>query len=136
MAIRFYVAPDLYANPLAPGDGLVPDVGPSVDDLVNAMVGHPDWPITGHTAVTIDGYAGQVVHLTLPTGTSGTTPFYLFTDATGGQVWGWHPGQLFDVYVIDVGGKRLQIDAFHYPNTSAEDLAAQAAVINSVQLAP
>jgi hypothetical protein len=136
MAIRFYAEPNLYAHPLAPDGGLVPDVGPSVDDLVNAMVAHPDWPTTGHTAVTVDGYAGQVVHLTLPAGTSAATPFYLFSDASGGQIWGWAAGQLFDVYVIDVGGKRLQIDAFHYPGTSAEDLAAQRAVIDTLQLAP
>jgi len=35
-----------------------------------------------------------------------------------------------------VGGKRLVIDAFHYPGTSAADLAAQTAVIDSIQLAP
>ena len=137
MAVRFYTAQNLYRNPLSPGEGLVvPLVGPSVDDLVNAMVNHPDWTTTGPTHITIDGYAGQVVHVTLPAGTSNTTPFYLSVDANGGQAWGWAPGQLFDIYVVDVGGKRLVIDAFHYPGTSAADLAAQTAVIHSIQLAP
>jgi hypothetical protein len=137
MAIRFYVAQDLYANPLSPNDGVMsPAVGPSVDDLVNAMVNHPDWTTTGPTAITIDGFAGKVVHVTLPAATSDKTPFYLSVDASGGQVWGWAAGQLFDIYVVDVGGKRLVIDAFHYPNTTAADVAAQTAVINTIQLAP
>jgi hypothetical protein len=137
MAVRFYTAQNLYRNPLSPGEGLVvPLVGPSVDDLVNAMVNHPDWTTTGPTPITIDGYAGQVVHVTLPAGTSDTTPFFLSVDANGGQAWGWVAGQLFDIYVVDVGGKRLVIDAFHYPGTSAADLAAQRAVLDSIQLAP
>ena len=135
MAIRFYTASNLYVNPLRTGDGVLsPPVGPSVDDLVNAMVNHPDWTITGHDAISIDGYPGQVVHVTLPPGTSDATPFYLSVD-TGGQVWGWAAGQLFDIYVIDVGGNRLVFDAFHYPNTTAGDLAAQRQVIDSIQLA-
>jgi len=135
MAVRFYTVANLYRNPLSPDAGpLAPAVGPSVDDLVNAMVNHPDWTTTRPTAVSIDGYAGKVVHVTLPAGTSNATPFYLSVDATGGQVWGWDTAQLFDIYVIDVGGKRLVIDAFHYAGTSAADLAAQQAIIDAVQL--
>lgn len=137
MAVRFYQASNLFVHPLSQADGVLrPPVGPSVDDLVNAMVDHPDWTTTGHTAITIDGYAGQVVHVTLPEGTSDATPFYLFSDATEGQEWGWAAGQLFDIYVVDVGGERLVIDAFHYAGTTAEDLAAQSAVIDSIQLTP
>jgi hypothetical protein len=136
MAIRFYTAPSLYLHPLAPDDGLLPAAGPSAEDLVTAMVEHPDWPTTGPTAITVDGYAGQVVHLTLPEGTTDSTPFYLFGDESGGQIWGWAAGQVHDLYVVDVDGERLIIDAFHYPGTSEEDLAAQTMVIDSIQLAP
>lgn len=137
MAVRFYQASNLFVHPLSEADGVLsPPVGPSVDDLVNAMVDHPDWTTTGHTAITIDGYAGQLVHVTLPEGTSDATPFYLFADATDGREWGWATGQLFDIYVVGVGGERLVIDAFHYPGTTAEDLAAQSAVIGSIQLTP
>jgi hypothetical protein len=138
MAVRFYVAPNLMLHPLSPSDGVLsPPPGPSVDDLVNAMVNHPDWTTTGPEAISIGGYAGKVVHVTLPVGTSDATPFYLFGDAAeGGQEWGWAAGQAFDIYVVDVGGERLVIDAFHYPGTSAEDLAAQTSVINLIQLTP
>lgn len=133
MAIRFYTVRRLFANPLSPDDGFLPDVGPGVEDLVNAMLEHPDWPTTGTEDITIDGYSGQVVHLALPPGTSDATPFYFFGDEFGGQ-YGWVAGQLFDIYVIDVDGDRLVIDAHHYPGTSEADLAAQRAVLDSIQL--
>ena len=139
MALRFYAGNDLnlYRDPFTPIDGLLdPPAGPSVDELVAAMVGHPDWDVTGTDPIELDGYAGQVVHLTLPEGTTDASPFYLFVDSRGGQTWGWEAGQLFDVYIVDVAGDRLVIDAFHYPETSAEDLAAQQAVIDSIQIGP
>lgn len=137
-AIRFYGGDlNLYVNPLATDEGLVdPPVGPSVDDLINAMVDHPDWTTTGPDAITIDGYAGQVVHVTLPPGASHAAPFYLFVDPSGGQIWGWAPDQSFDIYVVDVGGERLVVDTFHFPDASGDDLAARQAVLDSIQLAP
>ena len=139
MAIRFYVSTTLhlYADPLVPGDGFLdPAIGPSVDDLVAAMTNHPGWTVTGTEPITIDSAAGQVVHVTLPEGTSDDTPFYLFGTASGSQFYGWAAGQLFDLYIVDVAGDRLVIDAFHYPETSAEDLAAQQGVLDSIQIEP
>ena len=139
MAIRFYPGDglNLYNDPLVLSDGLLdPPVGPSVAELVAAMVGHPDWEVTGTDPITLGSYAGQVVHVTLPEGTTEATPFNLFRDGFGGQVYGWAAGQLFDIYIVDVAGERLVIDAFHYPETSAEDLAAQQAVLDSIQVEP
>lgn len=136
MAIRFYIVQALYANPLAPAEGRLPAPGPSADDLVNAMLDHPDWPTTGPEPVTIDGYSGQVVHLTLPATVTDATSFYLFGDSGGGQFWGWVAGQVHDLYVMDVEGERLVIDAFRFPDTTEEDLAAQRAVVDAIQLAP
>ena len=45
-------------------------------------------------------------------------------------------GQTFDWYIVDVDGERYIIDAFHYPGTSQEDLAARRAVVESVQFVP
>jgi hypothetical protein len=139
MAVRFYLSNELklYADPLVPGDGFVDSApGPSADELVAAILSHPGWTVTGTEPITLDGHTGQVVHVTLPEGTTDATPFYLFGDAAGGQVYGWEAGQLFDVYVLDVAGDRLVVDAFHYPGTSAEDLAAQQAVVDSIQIDP
>lgn len=136
MNIRFGSVENLYANPLALGDGsLDPPVGPTVDDLVDAMMSHPDWPTTGPTDVTIDGYAGKVVRLTLPTDLD--LPggrFLLFRDGASGERWAWEPGQIVDFYIIDVDGERLVLELFSYPDTPAADLAERDAVVESMQL--
>ena len=43
---------------------------------------------------------------------------------------------MFDVYVVDVDGERLVLDAFHYPGTAEADLAALQAVVDSIQIDP
>lgn len=136
MAVRFYASNNLnlYAHPLVPGDGFMDSVGSSVSELVAAIVRHPDWIVTGTDPIAIDGYPGQVVHVTLPEGTSDETPFYLFGDIFAGQVFGWEAGQLFDLYIVNVAGEGLIVDAFHYAGTSMEDLAAQRTVIESIQI--
>lgn len=136
MAIRFYKIPNLAANPLSHAEGnLDPPVGPTVDDLVQAIVTHPGWTASESTDITIDGRAGQLVSITIPLDAElpADDTFYLSTDPTEGGIWGWAPGQTFDWYIVDVDGQRLIIDAFHYPDTSEEDLAAQRAVVESVQ---
>lgn len=136
MAIRFYTIPNLAANPLAHSEGnLDPPVGPTVDDMVQAIVAHPAWTATEPTDITIDGHAGQLVAIMIPTDAElpADDTFYLYAEPGGGGIWGWAPGQTFDWYIVDVDGQRLIIDSFHYPGTSEEDLAAQRTVVESVQ---
>jgi hypothetical protein len=139
MAIRFYTVQDVYKNPSDTTDGFVtPRVGPTVADLVDAIVSHPAWTASEPTDITIDGYAGQLVQLTIPTDAtlSSDGSFFLFADPNDGQIFGWVPGQIFDVRIVDVAGERIVIEAYHYPGTSASDLAAQQAVLDSIELAP
>jgi hypothetical protein len=60
--------------------------------------------------------------------------FYLFRDEGSGSIWGLEVGQDFDVYIVDVDGERLVLDAFRYPGTSDADLAALEAVVDSIQI--
>ncbi|MBA2634325.1 MAG: hypothetical protein H0U86_15230 [Chloroflexi bacterium] len=144
MAIRFYTAGDqfnLFNEPLSASDGVLdPPVGPTVDDLVQAIVSHPAWTATEPTDISVDGYAGQLVQLTIPLDAdlspTGNDRFLLFDDGLGGQVWGWQPGQTHAIHIVDIDGERVIIEAFSYPGTSAEDLAAQQAVVDSVQFEP
>jgi hypothetical protein len=137
MAIRFYSGDlNIYVDPISPSAGqLDPPIGPTVDDLAQAIVANPAWMATAPTDIEIDGHPGQLVQLTIPVDAplTGAEEFYLFVDASGGQVWGMVPGQTFDLYILDVDGVRLVIDAYHYLDTSAEDLAAQRSVVETVQ---
>ena len=140
MAVRFYEIDNLAKNPLSVSDGkLNPPLGPTVADLVQAIVTHPAWTAGAPTNITIDGHAGQRVEFAIPSdaklGADGQFCLSLDPNGTCG-IWGWAPGQTFDWSIVDVGGRRLVIDAFHYPGTSAADLAAQQAVVDSVKVTP
>ena len=138
MNIRFGSVAGVFANPFDRGDGFVdPPVGPSVDDLVDAMVSHPEWSVSAPTATTIDGYAGKVVRMTLPPDIDlPAGRFLLFQDASLGDRWAFEPGQIIDFYIIDVEGERLVLELFSYPDTPAGDLAQRAAIVQSLQLGP
>ena len=112
-----------------------PAVGPTVDDLVAAMTSHEDWPTSDPTDVSIDGYSGKVIRMTLPADREiPTGGFLLFQDGMGGDRWAWAAGQIVDFYIIDVEGERLVLELFSYPDTPATDLAARQAVVDSLQL--
>lgn len=135
MAIRFYSIPNLAANPLSHSEGnLDPPVGPTVDDMVQAVVAHPAWTASEPTDITIDGRAGQLVSIMIPLDVEVPADgFFFYAEPSGGGIWGFAAGQTFDWYIVDVDGQRLIIDSFHYPDTSEEDLAVQRTVVESVQ---
>jgi hypothetical protein len=136
MGIRFYPVKDVYKDPTDMGEGVVlPRVGPSVADLADAIVEHPGWTALEAVDVTMDGFEGKMVRLQIPRDAP-EGAFYLFEHALGGQIWGLEAGQVFDIYIIDVAGERVVIDAFSYPGTSSSDLAAQRAVLDSIEFEP
>ncbi len=137
MNIRFGSVSMMYANPLDASAGFVePPIGPTVDDLVDAIVAHPDWSTSAPTDVSIDGYAGKTVRLTIPADIELPESGFLFwKDGQGSDRWAFEPNQIIDFYVIDVDGQRLVLELFSYPNTPAADLAERQAVIDSLQLA-
>jgi hypothetical protein len=137
MAIRFYTVDQVFKNPVAISSGvLTPPVGPTAADLAAAIVGDPAWHATGPTNVTIDGRPALRVHFAIPTssglGTDGQ--FDMFALAGVPDIYGFALGQVFDLYIVDVAGERVVIDAFHFAGTSASDLAAQQAVLDSIQI--
>jgi hypothetical protein len=139
MAIRFYTIPNLAVNPLAHSEGnLDPPVGPTADDMVQAIVAHPGWSASEPEDITIDGHAGQLVSITIPLDAElpvedGGHTFYFYAEPGGGGIWGFANGQTFDWYIVDVDGQRVIIDSFHYPGTPEADLAAQRTIVESVQ---
>jgi hypothetical protein len=134
MAIRFFADTHLYQDPTSENSPLIA-VGPTVADMVQAIVDHAAWEASDPTEVTLDGRAGQMVALTIPTDVeiAEGNRFRIFSNGRGGQVWGFAPGQTFELYIVDVDGQRLIIDAWHHAGTSEEDLAAQRAVVQTIQ---
>jgi len=144
MAIRFYEADNLFNNPSSYAEGLQdPTIGPTVDDLVQAIVDQSEWISSTPTDITVGGYPAQLVSITIPddaefdTTETSDGAFYLFGDNVGGgSIYGWAPGQTFDVYAVDVGSERIVIESYYYPGTADSDREALQAVVDTVLFEP
>jgi hypothetical protein len=115
------------------GNEVDPPGGPSVDDLANALADQAQRGDAVPVDVTIGGYSGKMIELTVPSDID-------FADCNGGEFRSWAgrfhqgPGQVDRIYVLDVGGQRMVIDAHYVPATPDADRAEIEAIVNSIQL--
>jgi hypothetical protein len=122
------------------GDPIV--VGPSVDDLVAALLQQPGPTASAPVETTLGGYPATRIDLTVPEG------FALDACNAAGvglQIW-YSPAAdknfilLADgsasVYILDVDGERQVFLVQHGDTTSDEDLAELQAVLDSIQIEP
>jgi hypothetical protein len=124
----------VYADPCHWQSGFVdPPVGPIVDDLATALAGQPQRGDAMPMDVSIDGYRGQMIELSVPSDIR-------FADCDGGEFRSWEgryqqgPGQIDQIYILDVGGRRVVIDTFFMPGTSEADRAERQAIVDSMHL--
>jgi hypothetical protein len=135
--IQLWSAVDIvYADPCQwEGAELDPPIGPTVEDLATALANQPMRGDAVPVDVTIDGYSGQLVELTVPTDIQ-------FADCDNGEFYSWDgrfhqgAGQHDDVYIVDVDGSRVVIDALYYDETPAAVRAEQLAIIDSIHFEP
>lgn len=134
-AIQIWTVGNVFTDPCQWSGALAdPPVGPTVDDLVVALENQPTRDATT-SDVTLDGYRGTLVKMTVPADIS-------FADCDGGQFYSWEgryhqgPGQHDDVYIVDVEGTRLVIDALYYPDSPAEDRAELQRMLDTIQIEP
>jgi len=124
------------------------DPGPSVGALVAAVVAQPMRNATRPTDVTLAGYKGQYLELSVPADlkSSTWTNFDACDVDEGGShdFQGWLgngmgnryeqvPGQVDRLWVLDVKGQRLVVDATYSPDTTPADRAELASVVASLR---
>jgi hypothetical protein len=126
----------VYSDPCEWATSIIqPQVGPTVDDLADALAAQAMRGDAVPTAVTIDGYEGKYLDMTVPLDVD-------FASCDGGEFrswWGrWHqgPGQVDRVYILDVDSVRQVFIAHHMPGASAADLAEQQAIVESIDFLP
>jgi hypothetical protein len=133
---------DLHADPCRWKSGrLEPTLGPTVDDLVVALVALPHFDVINAPAETVvDGFAGKYLALRIAEDVvladcdDGTFNSYIWTDGTGRYHQG--PGQVEEFWIVDVEGTRLVINAASFPETDARHLAERDAIIASIRVEP
>ena len=114
----------------------------SVDELVAALAAQASRDASAPVDVTVDGYAGKSITLHVPDDAA-----YVggrFSDCDRGEFRSWvrdpvadsaryhqGPGQIDELWILDVGGTLVVIDAGSYALTPAEHLAEVRAIADS-----
>ena len=123
--------------------------GPTVDDLVRALLAQPTRNATTPTDVTLAGHAGKYLEWSVPedmvvTGDAdfdgcdtwpdnGHRDFVSWLSTGGGERYQQFAGQVDRLWVLDVNGLRLVIDATYPPDATDALLAELMQIVESVQ---
>jgi hypothetical protein len=115
-------------------------VGPTVDDLVAALVAQKRGSIVTPVDVTIDGFRGKQIDLMVPLDVKFAAcdggVYKLWTDTSGGDRFNQGPGQHDLLDVLDVNGRTLVIHTTFYPANTAADRAELQAIVDSIKITP
>ena len=125
----------LYSDPCHGSTG-PPDVlvGPTVDELVEALTAQTAYETSSPADVRLGGYAGKRMDLQLPTDVASCDlgEFYPWS----GSIYAQGPDNRWRLWILDIEGDRLVIISTDFPGTSAEDRAEQQAIVDSIQIEP
>jgi hypothetical protein len=129
----FEVFDDLYADPCHDHNRrLNPKPGPSVDELANALAALPGLEVTPPTDVTLGGYQGKQLTITAPATGGSCRVWVLPLGATNDMA----AGDQQRLWILDVDGQRLIIDAPEPPAMTAATKAETQAVLDSIHIEP
>jgi hypothetical protein len=118
--------------------------GPTVDDLVAALAAQPTREATTATDVTVGGLSGKAFELTVPADL-GFDTVDGFADCDEGEFRSWispdgityrlhqGPGQYDQLWIVDVEGSRVVVDATFYDGTPAADKSEIQAILDSIR---
>ncbi len=128
-----FVIVDNPAKDACNSQGIDPPLGPSVDDLVTFLMGLPSIDIAENTDATLDGYRGRYLAYT-------KVAKGLTCSGPGSEAWPTNSQDGRDehhqVWILDVDGVRLVIDAFSNWAASETDLAELRQIVDSIQIEP
>ena len=138
--ISAWTVGNVYAEPcLWVGTLLDPPIDQSVDGLVAGLVSQQGRHASAATAVTLDGFTGKFMELTVPAridlADCHDGEFRTWVDPMGGAR-NLEPGQRDLLWIVDVEGSRLVIDAALGPETTPQDRADRIQMVESIRIEP
>jgi len=150
ISIQFWDVQMVYGHPCQwEGTGVV--VGHAVDQLAEALADVPVRNATAPTDVTVGGFSGKYLEWSVPADqefdadgnavgcdSSGEFTDFLSWTGKGMASTRYHqgPGQIDRVWILDVEGTRLVIDAFYMPYATAEERQQLTEVVESIRFEP
>ena len=142
VGIGFTNVANLYEDPCRwVATGLLdPAVGPSVEDLIEAFASQQHFRATAPTPVSLAGFHGTYIELMIDADLDfsrcdqGTV--HCWFDVKGNSRYYQGPGQVNQLWVVDVAGTRVVIEVSFFPQASQADRDAVAQLIESIRFAP
>jgi len=134
--LTFWTVSNVYTDACQWRDSLPdPPVGPTVHDLLVALTTQVGHPSGDRVSYQVDGYDARELKMTVPRKTDmascSSGEFHSWQSPVGDR---YHqgPGQIDQLFVLDVDGTRLVIDASYFPDTSEQARSALFAMVRSV----
>lgn len=139
--ISIWAVGNVFANPCHSNDTLLdPPIDSSVDGLVAGLASQKGHPATTPTDVEVDGYAGKYMEMKVPAGIDVADcdhgRFRTWISPDGGARYVEQPGQRDMLWIVDVDGSRLVIDAALGPDTTQRDRADRIQMVESINIEP
>ena len=137
--VFFWDVAQVYPTPCKWKGKPMVDPGPDVEGLASALAAQPLRHATAPTDVELAGFDGKYLELSVPDDVD------ILNDCDEGyfESWtahGWGsdrfqqgPGQVDRIWILDVNGARLVIDAAYLPEASRQDRAELENVVNSIR---
>lgn len=139
--IAFWLVRNAYRDPCASETtAFDPPIGPSVDDLVDALAAREGGIAGPVEPVTVAGYEGKRVTIQVPEDVSVSScdgrQYRSWVEPDGGHRFHQGPGQVDELLVIGdpTGRERLVIDLFSFPATPPDHVAEIRAVVDGLEI--
>jgi hypothetical protein len=132
---------NVYARPCrSNGTLLDPPIDSSVDALVAGLQSQKGREATAPTDVALDGYAGKYMEMTVPARIDVSKcdggEYRTWVDTTHDGERSLEAGQRDLLWILDVDGSRLVIDAALGPQTTEKDRADRVQMVESIRIEP
>ena len=147
VSVQFWNVDQVYAHPCQ-WLGTLFQPGRGVEDLAYALVEVPMRNATTPTDVQVGGFRGLYLEWSVPSDLEfndetlfpecdgdpeGFHDFRSWTGLQPGTRYHQGPGQVDHLWILDLDGERLVIDAFSMPWATDEDLATMRGVVESIR---
>ena len=138
--ISAWIVANVYAEPCRwTGTLLHPPIDPSVGGLVTGLASQSSRHASAATDVTLAGFTGKFMELTVPAridlADCNDGEFRTWVEPSGGARY-LEPGQRDLLWIVDVDGSRLVIDAALGPETTPQDRTDRIQMVESIRIEP
>lgn len=145
IAVAFWDVVGVYANGCHWLGVPLIDPGPTVDGLAAVLAARPLRNATAPVAVSLGGYQGKYLEWSVPADinfsdcdmgpgdTTGVFESWTGYGTGGGDRYQLGPGQVDRLWILDVEGRRLVIDANYMPGSTTQDRAELQQVADSIR---